>query len=64
MEWIIDSSQNLLSLEKTMAFGKIYMVLGEDPNLVNLFKGRLTEDPTLDTAAKLVSRKMDILKKS
>ena len=51
MEWIIDSSQNLLSLEKTMAFGKIYMVLAEDPNLVNLFKGRLTEDPTLDTAA-------------
>lgn len=47
-----------------MAFGKIYMVPGEDPNLVNLFKGRLTEDPTLDTAAKLVSRKMDILKKS
>lgn len=30
--------------------------------MVNLFKGRLTEDPTLDTAAKLVSRKMDILK--
>ena len=45
-----------------MAFGKIYMVPGEDPNLVNLFKGRLTEDPTLDTAAKLMSRKMDILK--
>ena len=47
-----------------MAFGKIYMVPAEDPNLVNLFKGRLTEDLTLDTAAKLVSRKMDILKKS
>ena len=45
-----------------MAFEKIYMVPAEDPNLVNLFKGRLTEDPTLDTAAKLMSRKMDILK--
>ena len=45
-----------------MAFEKMYMVLAEDLNLVNIFEGRLSEDPTLDTAAKLMSRKMDILK--
>lgn len=38
------------------------MVPAEDPNIVNLLKGRLTEDPTLDTAAKLMSRKFSILK--
>ena len=38
------------------------MVPAEDPNIVNLFKGRLTEDPTLDTAVKLMSRKFSILK--
>lgn len=38
------------------------MVPAEDPNIVNLFKGRLTEDPTLDTAAKLMSSKFSILK--
>lgn len=38
------------------------MVPAKDPNVVNLFKGRLTEDPTLDTAAKLMSGKFSILK--
>ena len=38
------------------------MVPAEDPAMVNLFKGRLTVDPTLDTAAKLLTRKMEILK--
>ena len=45
-----------------MAYQKIYMVPAEDPAMVNLFKGRLTIDPTLDTAAKLLTRKMEILK--
>ena len=40
----------------------MYMVPAEDPAMVNLFKGRLTVDPTLDTAAKLLTRKMEILK--
>ena len=44
-----------------MAYQKMYMVPAEDPALVNLFKGRLTSDPTLDTAAKLLTRKMEIL---
>ena len=39
----------------------MYMVPVEDPALVNLFKGQLTSDPTLDTAAKLMTRKMEIL---
>ena len=43
-----------------MAYQKMYMVLAEDPAMVNLFKGRLTIDPTLDTAAKLLTRKMEI----
>ena len=38
------------------------MVPAEDPAMVNLFKGRLTVDPTLETAAKLLTRKMEILK--
>ena len=38
------------------------MIPAKDPNVVNLFKGRLTEDPTLDIAAKLMSRKLSILK--
>ena len=45
-----------------MAYQKMYMVPAEDPAMVNLFKGRLTVDPTLDTAAKLLTRKMEILK--
>ena len=45
-----------------MAYEKMYMIPAEDPAIVNLFKGRLTDDPTLDSAAKLMSRKMDILK--
>ena len=45
-----------------MAYQKMYMVPSEDPAMVNLFKGRLTIDPTLDTAAKLLTRKMEILK--
>ena len=48
--------------EREMAYQKMYMVLAEDPAMVNLFKGRLTIDPTLDTAAKLLTRKMEILK--
>ena len=38
------------------------MVPAEDPAMGNLFKGRLTIDPTLDTAAKLLTRKMEVLK--
>ena len=38
------------------------MIPAEDPAMVSLFKGRLTDDPTLDSAAKLMSRKMSILK--
>ena len=45
-----------------MAYDKFYMIPAEDPAMVNLFKGRLTDDPTLDSAAKLMSRKMSILK--
>ena len=45
-----------------MAYQKMYMVPAKDPAMVNLFKGRLTVDPTLDTAAKLLTRKMEILK--
>ena len=44
-----------------MAYQKMYMVPAEDPALVNLSKGQLTSDPTLDTAAKLMTRKMEIL---
>ena len=45
-----------------MAFQKMYMIPVEDPNIVGLFKKRLTGDPTLDTAAKLMTRKLEILK--
>ena len=45
-----------------MAYQKMYMVPAEDPAMVNLFKGRLTVDPTLDTVAKVLTRKMEILK--
>ena len=45
-----------------MAYQKMYMVPAEDPAMVNLFKGRLTVDRTLDTVAKLLTRKMEILK--
>ena len=45
-----------------MAYQKMYMVPAEDPAMVNLFKRRLTVDPTLDTAAKLLTRKMEILR--
>ena len=38
------------------------MVPAEDLAMMNLFKGRLTIDPTLDTEAKLLTRKMEILK--
>ena len=38
------------------------MVPAKDPAMVNLFKGRLTVDPTLDTTAKLLTRKMEISK--
>ena len=40
------------------------MVPAKDPAMVNLFKGRLTVDPTLDTTAKLLTRKMEISKNS
>ena len=64
MEWTNHCRQDLLPLdrEKNMAYQKMYMVPAEDPTMVNLFKGRLTFDPTLDTAAKLLTRKMEILK--
>ena len=64
MEWVIYSSQVLLSLtgKKKHGLSKMYMIPAEDLAMVNLFKGRLTDDPTLDSATKLVSRKMDILK--
>ena len=45
-----------------MAYQKVYMVPAEDPAMVNLFKGQLTIDPILNTAAKLLTRKMEILK--
>lgn len=38
------------------------MILAEDPSMVNLFKKRLTGDPALDTAAKLMTRKLEIQK--
>ena len=31
-----------------MAYQKLYMIPAEDLAMVNLFKGRLTDDPTLD----------------
>ena len=68
MEWTNHCRQDLLPLdreretERNMAYQKMYMVPAEDPAMANLFKGRLTIDPTLDTAAKLLTRKMEILK--
>ena len=38
------------------------MIPAEDANIVNLFKGRLMGDPSLDTAAKLMTRKLETLK--
>ena len=40
-----------------MAYQKMYMVPAKDPAMVGL-----TVDPTLDTAAKLLTREMEILK--
>ena len=40
----------------------MYMIPAEDPEMVSWFKGKLTEDPTLDTAAKLSAKKLRILK--
>ena len=48
--------------EINMAYPKMYMVPAKDPAMVNLLKGRLTVDPTLDTTAKLLTRKMEISK--
>ena len=48
--------------EINMAYQKMYMVPAKDPAMVNLFKGQLTVDPTLDTTAKLLTRKMEISK--
>ena len=67
MEWIKHRRQVWLPLEKKerekkMSFQKMYMIPAEDPAMINLFKGRLVEDATLDTTAKLMSRKMSILK--
>lgn len=64
MEWFINSNQNLLSssLDREMAFQKMYMIPAEDPYIVGLLKKRLTGDPTLDTAATLMMRKLEILK--
>lgn len=45
-----------------MAYRKMYMVPAEDPDVVNWFKSKLTEDPTLDTAAKLSAKKLRILR--
>ena len=56
MEWIKYRCQDLLPIEK-MSYQKMYMIPAEDPAAVTLFKGRLVEDATLDTAAKLTSRK-------
>ena len=64
MEWTNHCRQDLLSLEteRNMAYQKMYMVPVEDPAMMNLFKERFTIDPTLDTEAKLLTRKMEILK--
>ena len=40
----------------------MYMVPAEDPSMVDFFKGRLTEDPLLQSAATLSARKLRILK--
>ena len=56
MAWFNHSRQDVLPLDREN-YG-----VSEDPALVILFKGRLTSDPTLDTAAKLLTRKMEILK--
>ena len=48
--------------EINMAHQKMYMVPAKDSAMVNLFKGRLTVDPTLGTTAKLLTRKMEISK--
>lgn len=45
-----------------MAFENMYMIPAEDANIVNLFKGRLMGDPTLDTVAKRMTRKLETLK--
>ena len=63
MEWTNHCRQDLLlETERNMAYQKMYMVPVEDPAMMNLFKERFTIDPTLDTAAKLLTRKMEILK--
>ena len=43
-------------------YRKMYLIPAEDPEIVSWFKGKLTEDPTLDTAAKLSAKKLRILK--
>ena len=45
-----------------MAYRKMYMIPAEDPKLVEYHKERLTQDPLLDTAAKLSARKTKILR--
>ena len=45
-----------------MAYRKMYMIPAEDPQVVNWFKSKLTDDPTLDTAAKLSAKKLRILR--
>ena len=64
MEWFIYSSQDLLSLTgKKHGFRKdVHDSSRRSGYMVNLFKGRLTDDPTLDSAVKLMSRKLDISK--
>lgn len=39
----------------------MYMIPAAVPQVVNYFKGRWTKYPTLDTAAKLMSRNLGIL---
>lgn len=59
--WIINRNQNLLSSGKKCISNKMYMIPAAVPQKVNYFKGRWTKYPTLDTAAKFMSRNLGIL---
>lgn len=59
--WIINRNQNLLSSGKKCISNKMYMIPAAVPQAVNYFKGRWTKYPTLDTAAKFMSRNLGIL---
>ena len=47
--------------EKKCISNKMYMIPAAVPQVVNYFKGRWTKYPTLDTAAKFMSRNLGIL---